>query len=30
MMLTRRVEPAATALPYPLGTEIPLSRLGAD
>ena len=30
MMLTRRVEPAATPLPYPLGTEIPLSLLGTD
>ena len=30
MMLTRRVEPVATALPYPLGTDIPLARLGAD
>ena len=29
MLLTRRVEPAATALPYPLGTDVPLSRLGA-
>jgi outer membrane protein assembly factor BamB len=30
MMMTRRVEPAATALPYPLGTDVPLSRLGVD
>ncbi len=30
MLLTRRVEPDATALPYPLGTDIPLSRLGVD
>ena len=30
MLLTRRVEPAATPLAYPLGTEIPLSRLGVD
>jgi outer membrane protein assembly factor BamB len=30
MMLTRRVEPAATALPYPLGTDVPLSRLSVD
>ncbi len=28
MLLSRRVEPAATALPYPHGTEIPLSALG--
>lgn len=30
MLMTRRVEPAATALPYPLGTDVPLSRLGVD
>ncbi len=30
MMMTRRVEPAATALPYPLGTDVPLSRLVTD
>jgi outer membrane protein assembly factor BamB len=30
MMLTRRVEPAVTALPYPLGTDVPLSQLGVD
>jgi outer membrane protein assembly factor BamB len=30
MLLTRRIEPIATPLPYPLGTEIPLSRLGVD
>ena len=30
MMLSRRVEPPATALPYPLGTDVPLSRLGVD
>ena len=30
MMLGRRVEPPATALPYPLGTDVPLSRLGVD
>ena len=30
MLLTRRIEPPATALPYPLGTDIPLSRLGVD
>ena len=30
MMLGRRVEPSATALPYPLGTDVPLSRLGVD
>ena len=29
MLLTRRVEPAATPLPYPLGTDVPLSQLGA-
>ena len=30
MMLSRRVEPPATALPYPLGTDVPLSWLGVD
>ena len=28
MLMRRRIEPVATPLPYPLGTEIPLSRLG--
>lgn len=30
MLLSRRVEPRATALPYPLGTEVPLSALGVN
>jgi outer membrane protein assembly factor BamB len=30
MMLTRRIEPIATPFTYPLGTEVPLSRLGVD
>jgi outer membrane protein assembly factor BamB len=30
MLMRRRIEPIATPLPYPLGTEIPLSRLGVD
>jgi outer membrane protein assembly factor BamB len=29
MLLTRRVEPTATPLAYPLGTDVPLSQLGA-
>jgi len=30
MLMTRRIEPVVTPLPYPLGTEIPLSQLGVD
>jgi len=30
MLLARRVEPAPSPLPYPLGTEIPLSALSHD
>jgi outer membrane protein assembly factor BamB len=30
MLLARRVEPPPTALPYPLGTEIPVSALALD
>ena len=30
MLMMRRIEPVVTPVPYPLGTEIPLSQLGSD